>query len=66
MRIAGLLIFISLVFGLAGLFFGRASWIGKNARSIPVWLLLEGLALVLLIFAVAIRFPASWTLPLRY
>ena len=66
MRIAGLLIFSSLVFGLAGLFFGRSSWIGMKTRSIPVWLLLEAVALILLIIVAAIHFQVSWTIPLRY
>ncbi len=64
--IAGLLIIFSLVFGLAGLFFGRAAWIGKNTRSIPIWVLLEVLTIALLIFGIATHIRVSWTLPLRY
>ncbi len=64
--ITGLLIIFSLVFGLAGLFFGRATWIGRNSRTIPVRFLLEVLALVVFIFGIATRISVSWTLPLRY
>ena len=64
--IAGLLTIFGLVFGLPGLFFGRAAWFGRNSRTIPVRLLLEMLALVVLILGIATRVSVSWNLPLLY
>ncbi len=56
MRMVGTMLAIFGVgFGIAGLFFGRASWVGVNGHSIPVWMLLEALATMLLIPSVAIR-----------
>lgn len=57
MRILGvMLVLLGVGVGLAGLLFGRASWAGVNQHSIPVWLLLEILACVLLILGLGIRF----------
>ena len=57
MRIIGLVvIFLGVGIGVIGLFFGRASWIGLNNHSIPTWVLLEVLAVMLLILGFGIKF----------
>jgi hypothetical protein len=57
MRIFGLtLILLGLSFGLIGLLFGRASWMGLNHHSMPTWLLWEIVAFILLILGLGIRF----------
>lgn len=47
-------------FGLGGLFFQSSSWIEMDGRSIPIWLLLEALALAMLIVGFVIRVRATW------
>jgi hypothetical protein len=54
-RVAELLIVLAVVFGLIGLFFGRASWLGMNSHSIPLWKLLEAIAFALLVAGVVMR-----------
>ncbi len=60
MRILGLvLIFIGAGFGLAGCFFGRVSWVGLNDRSVPMWLLCELFAGILLLLGLVVRFSRA-------
>jgi hypothetical protein len=54
-RVAELLMVLAAVFGLIGLFFGRASWLGMNRHSIPLWQLLEAIAFALLVIGVLMR-----------
>jgi hypothetical protein len=57
MRVLGLtLVLLGVGFGLAGLFFGRASWVGMNNHSMPTWLLWEILAVILVMLGFGIRF----------
>ena len=57
MRLLGYaLSLVGVGFGLAGLFFGRASWLGLNGRSVPTWVLLEIAAFVFLALGLGIRF----------
>lgn len=58
-KIATLLMILAVGFGLGGQFFGRASWMGMSSHSIPIWLLLEALALAMLIISFAIRVRAT-------
>ena len=54
-RVARLLMLLAAVFGLIGLFFGRASWIGMSSHSIPLRQLLEAIAFALLVAGVVMR-----------
>lgn len=59
-RVARLLMILAVGFGLGGLFFQSSSWIEMDGRSIPIWLLLEALALAMLIVGFVIRVRATW------
>jgi len=60
MRILGsVLIFLGAGFGLAGCFFGRASWVGLNDRSVPMWVLCELIAALLLLLGLVVRFSRA-------
>jgi hypothetical protein len=58
-RIARLLIILAVGLALGGLFFGRASWIGMNSLSVPVWIMLELVALAAFAAGVAIHIRVS-------
>lgn len=52
-------------FATAGICFGRASWVGVNGHSVPVWLLLESLAAILLLLSLATHFIMQRTRVVR-